>query len=47
MQKEFLKVDTLKEAKDSCPWAVVIQNVEGGYMCFESADDAKQWENQK
>ena len=29
------------------PWAAEIVEVEGGWMVFESADDAETWKNQQ
>jgi hypothetical protein len=36
-----------RHAFDVCPWANAAVPAEGGYMCFESIDDAKIWKNQK
>lgn len=37
---------TKVEALHYCPWACVVLEVEGGFMCFESQQDATIWENQ-
>jgi len=47
MRKEFLQVETKEEIWKLCPWAAEIIQVEGGFMVFESSDDAEIWENQK
>lgn len=36
-----------KQAKAECPWACVIIQVEGGYICFESQDDYATWKAQR
>ena len=33
--------------KDEYSWAAEIIEVEGGWMVFESADDAETWKNQQ
>ena len=39
----FRREDALRRA----PWASVLEEAEGGWMAFESADDHKTWSNQK
>ena len=39
-------VKTIAEAEEYAPWAAVIIEVEGGFMAFESANDAATWKNQ-
>jgi hypothetical protein len=34
------------QAAKLCPWAAVIIKIEGGYICFESANDADVWRRQ-
>lgn len=46
MRAQFIPADTLADAQDSAPWAAEIIEVEGGYMAFESADDAATWQAQ-
>lgn len=38
---------TLGDVKDECPDAVEIIGVEGGWMVFQSKDEANQWRNQQ
>lgn len=47
MRKEFIEVETLDQAAEEAPWAAEIIEVEGGYMAFESPDDAETWLNQQ
>jgi len=47
MRNKFAQVTTRKQAFAECPWAAVVVKVAGGYQCFESADDARVWKNQK
>jgi hypothetical protein len=47
MRTQFCEVETKEEAEEMCPWACEIIEVEGGWKCFESADEAATWENQK
>ena len=47
MRKEFLEVNTRKEALKEAPWAAKIIKVVGGYMAFESLQDYETWKNQK
>lgn len=46
MRREFVEVETREEAEQLCPWACEIVEVEGGWLCFESAADARTWELQ-
>ena len=46
MRTQFVQSSTEAEALDACPWAVEVREVEGGYQCFESVDDARTWDNQ-
>ena len=47
MRKQFVEAKTRKQAADACPWASEIIKVDGGYMCFESVEDARIWRAQK
>ncbi len=47
MRQEFCEVETEEEASDICLWADIIIEVNGGYICFESARDAEIWESQE
>ena len=47
MRNEFVQTESLKVAKNACPWASVIAKVDGGYMAFESAQDYRAWRSQK
>jgi hypothetical protein len=47
MQSKFIQCETLEQALDACPWACEIIEVDGGFRCFESVDDAKVWRAQK
>lgn len=47
MRKEFIRCDTKEEAQELAPWAAIIKEVEGGFLAFESVDDAELWERQK
>lgn len=47
MRKQMIEVETREEAEEACPWAAVIVEVCGGWMCFESVQDHKIWEAQK
>ena len=56
MRREFVSALTepaaTKQTEDEislsiCPWAAEIVAVDGGYMCFESAEDLKIWLNQE
>lgn len=46
MRTQFIPCETLADAQDSAPWAAEIIEVEGGFMAFESPDDAATWRNQ-
>lgn len=46
MRKEIVEVATREEAEKACPWAAVIIQVEGGWICFESVTDAEVWQAQ-
>jgi hypothetical protein len=39
-------VETTAQALDYAPWAAEIIEVEGGFMAFESSDDAATWRSQ-
>jgi hypothetical protein len=43
----MVKTETETEALEVCPWAAIVEPVEGGMMCFESADEYDTWTNQK
>jgi len=47
MRKEFVEAKTRYMARKMCPWASVIAQVEGGFICFESFDEYKTWTRQK
>ncbi len=47
MRKEFIETTKRHEAVKSCPWAVKIVKVEGGYLAFESIADFETWRRQK
>ena len=47
MRVEFIEAKERKEAEKKCPWASIIKKVIDGFMCFESIDDFKTWNNQK
>lgn len=47
MRVQFVGVETREEAEAECPWAAEIIEVEGGWRCFESVDDAEIWQAQK
>lgn len=46
METEFIQCETIEEAKELCPWAAEIVEVDGGFMAFESVDDYEAWSNQ-
>ena len=46
MRTQFVQTESAKDARKSCPWQSRIAKVCGGYMCFESIDDYKVWNNQ-
>lgn len=41
MRTEFIESETKEDAINLCPWAAVCIKVDGGYICFESVDDAE------
>ena len=48
MRKEFIPehlVPLYSDIFDLCPWAAQVVEVEGGYMAFESLNDAELFEN--
>lgn len=54
MRKQFIEIDNdgnqlcrRKRAESKAPWANEIIEVEGGFMAFESIEDAESWKNQK
>ena len=47
MRREFVEVETEEEALKLCPWAAECIEVEGGYMCFATIEDAETWERQE
>lgn len=47
MRKQFCQVATREAAEKECPWACDIIGCDGGFMCFESADDAATWMGQE
>ena len=56
MRREFVPVLTepteKKQTEDeirssACSWAAEVVAVDGGYMCFESAEDFKVWLDQE
>ncbi len=47
MRKQFVECETREEAISECPWAAEVREVVGGFWCFESVDDAEQWDNQE
>lgn len=47
MRKQFVECSSRSQAAKACPWAAVIIKVDGGYMCFESVNDADTWSAQK
>lgn len=46
MRKQFVEYSPEINAYDVCPWASVVEIVEGGWMCFESWDDYNVWKAQ-
>ena len=40
----LLGAETREEAEKLAPWAVVVLEVPGGWMAFESTEDAARWE---
>jgi hypothetical protein len=47
MRQQFVQCDTREEAEKACPWAAEIIEVEGGFRCFESVQDAATWKAQE
>lgn len=47
MRQELIECETLEQAEAAAPWAAEIIKAEGGYMAFESVDDADTWTRQK
>ncbi len=47
MKKELIIASSAKSARKLAPWSAKVIKVEGGYMAFESVNDAKTWKNQK
>ena len=51
MRKAFVSLDDTRQTIDTVrgahPWAAEIVEVEGGWIVFESADDAETWKNQE
>ena len=50
MRKEMLlesECRSMAVAVVMCPWAETIIVVDGGYLAFESDDDAETWRNQE
>lgn len=47
MRKQFIQAQNRYAAQKAAPWAASIFKVEGGYMAFESKDDAIIWKYQK
>ena len=46
MKQQCVEAETKNEAREQCPWAAVVAEVEGGYHCFESLADYQTWKNQ-
>lgn len=46
MRKEYVEGGTRAEAVARCPWAAVVTQADGGWWCWESADEAEIWETQ-
>jgi len=46
MRKEFIQDVDEETAQNIAPWACEVIEVDGGFMCFESSDDAETWRNQ-
>jgi len=38
---------TESDLTDSCPWAATFEKADGGWIAFESKDDATTWDAQK
>lgn len=46
MRQELIRCESEQEAREACPWAIIIIPVDGGggYLCFESGADFQAWE---
>ena len=47
MRQQFVQVKTAEQARRECPWAEKVVKADGGYWCFESAQDYETWRKQK
>jgi hypothetical protein len=47
MRSQIVWFETKAEALSECPWACDAFEIVGGWICFESWDDANTWNNQK
>lgn len=47
MRKEFIEAKTRRQAMKAASWAADFVKVDGGYMAFESADDANAFKSQR
>jgi hypothetical protein len=47
MRSQIVWFKTKQEALAECPWATECFEVVGGWICFESVQDAETWSNQK
>lgn len=50
MRNEFVRTEDCESEEqvlERCPWAAVVVQVDGGWRCFESIDDARTWKNQQ
>ena len=47
MRRELIECKTRKTAAKRAPWAAELVKVEGGWMAFESFQDAQTWRSQK
>jgi hypothetical protein len=43
MRKQFVRAMSKGMAQKRCLWASVIIKADGGFWCFEDANDAKIW----
>lgn len=43
MRQTFFQGGTIRKASDAYPWAAYVLACDGGFMCFESVDDAEVW----
>jgi len=46
-QPDQQAADTQEQARIVCPWAGMVVEVDGGWLCFESPDDYQIWINQQ